>query len=100
MAHQERKRRLALGKTYIFEPSPLIAARRYEHETTEKAARGSHRGIKQSGTLNCPLHQGGEQRESGPGKEIAGNEPDSCSEWRALRPGLAAHTGVHENHRP
>src|SRR5215475_8998367 len=93
MAHQERKRRLALGKAYIFEPGPLIAAGRHEHERSENIARACHRGIEQSSTLKCPLHQGGEQGEGGPSKEIADDEQDRCSEWRALRPGLPAHTG-------
>ena len=32
MAHQERKWRLALGKTYILELGPLIGTRCYEQE--------------------------------------------------------------------
>ena len=48
--------------------------------------------------LQRPLHKGGEQRESDPYKEIAGNKPNSCNKWRALRLGVSAYTGVHENH--
>ena len=40
------------------------------------------------------MHQRGEQRESDPYNEIASSEPNSCSEWRALRPGVSAHTGI------
>jgi hypothetical protein len=35
MTDQERKRRLALGKTDVLEPSPLIGARRDEQDTSQ-----------------------------------------------------------------
>jgi hypothetical protein len=49
-------------------------------------------------TLERPLHKGGEYRECDPYKEIAGNKPNSCNEWCALRFGASAQTGVREDH--
>src|SRR6516162_6941596 len=99
IAHQKRKRRLALGKAYIFKPGPLISARRYEYEPCEYVVRACHRVIKPTGTFERPLRQGGEQRESNPYKQIAGAEPNCCNEWPGLRLGLAPDAGVHEYHR-
>src|SRR6516225_9597451 len=98
MAHQERERRLALSKAYVLEPGPLIAARCYEQEPSDDVARACHRGIEHRSTLKRPLDERGEQCKSGPYKEIASSEPDSCTEWRGLRLGLSPHTGIHENH--
>ena len=58
MADQERNRRLGLGKTDVLEPSPLIAARRDEHERSEDVACACHRGIEQSGTAQVPIAPG------------------------------------------
>src|SRR5215510_1857546 len=93
LAHQEQKRPLASGKASVLEPGPLIAARRYENEPSENIARARHREIEHTGTLKGPLQQGSEQRESHPREEIAGDEPNSCSEWRAPRLGIPAHAG-------
>src|SRR3954452_24492296 len=98
VVRQEEKGPLALGKACVLETGPLIAARRYEKKPSENIARACHRGIEDAGSLKCPLHQRGEQRESEPGKEIAGSEPNGCREWRAPRLGVPAHTCISENH--
>ena len=45
MTHQEHQRHLALGKAYVLEAGPLVAARRHEHEPrTELALGGEQHG--------------------------------------------------------
>src|SRR5262249_57654150 len=69
-----------------------------KNKPAKNMVRACHGEIEQSGTLERPLHQCGKQRESDPNQEIAGGEPNRCSESHALRVRLSANTGVHEKH--
>src|SRR5262249_12583519 len=96
MAHHERKRPLAFGNAFTIKSRPLIEACCQEQKPSENLARVCHPEIEQTVALEHPLHDGRDQRESDPYKEIADSEPDSCCEWPALCPGLSADTGVRQ----
>jgi hypothetical protein len=79
-----------LHKACVLERSPLIGARRNQHDAAQMIARACHRGIEQNGALEPPLDEGGCNGEGGPGQEIAGDEPAGRGERRGLRLRLSA----------